>query len=123
MPFQSPHVSHPPAPFEHPTDFYQKSLQSYMATEVLPSTLEHQEQGKSEVHEDWICSQCKGVNFSRRTDCYKCKNEKTKECLIVPYVKSKGPPSSEHFNPFSKELHLRRENAPQKEVRSLMLRG
>ena len=39
------------------------------------------------IHEDWICANCQGHNFSRREDCYRCKKPKDEQSMIVPVVK------------------------------------
>eukprot|EP01032_Pedospumella_encystans_P025368 gene25368-28677_t len=39
---------------------------------------------------DWICSSCKGHNFSRRGECYRCSAKRTLDCATVP--RGSGPP-------------------------------
>lgn len=38
---------------------------------------------------DWICSTCKGHNFSRRNECYRCSAKRTPTCVTVP--RGSGP--------------------------------
>ena len=40
------------------------------------------------VHEDWLCSNCKSQNFSKRIACYKCSISKPKEPEIIPVIKN-----------------------------------
>ena len=61
-------------------DFVQRNIEQY-------SQLEPGLEDKTIVHNDWLCSRCQSQNFSRRTECYRCKAVKTSDCQIVAVEK------------------------------------
>ena len=61
-----------------------------------------------------MCQACKAVNFSRRTECYKCKTEKSSKAIIIPVVKQKSVPVEGLYQP---------DASSRDESKSLMLRG
>lgn len=64
-----------------------------------------------------MCQACKAVNFSRRTECYKCGAEKSRKAVIIPVVKQKSVPVE------GMSLYQPADSSSRDESKSLMLRG